>query len=113
VVRATENWGDPADEESYDLLREIWAASGLPPEFNYKTHVGYGLDAMAAANLGARKTGTGALAPVQWQRGERGSVIDYCANDIALEKKLFDKIIADGILISPKDGSTMKIRRPN
>jgi len=97
------NWRkdiDPA--RCYDILREAWAGAGLGPVFAPSTHGGYSLDAMAEANLGQKKSGHGALAPVQWQRGERGAVIDYCLQDIALTKKLFDKVLATGSLVNPK-----------
>lgn len=74
----------------YDLLREIWLCMGLNPDkFYWKTHGGVGLDAMCAANGLGGKTGNGALAPVQWQRGEIGSVIDYCLQDVKLTRDLF------------------------
>jgi hypothetical protein len=102
----------PADR-SYDLLVEIWRAAGLGPTFNCRTHGGFGLDAMCAANFGLNKTGRGDLAPIAWQRGRVGEVIDYCLNDVALTKKLVDKILTDQTLISPKDGRVLSIRMPD
>lgn len=96
----------------YDLLREIWAAAGLGPEFNAGTHANYGLNAMCEMNFGTHKTGHGGLAPVLWQRGRLGEVIDYCLNDVRLTKQLFDKVLADGTLISPKDCSMLRLRKP-
>jgi hypothetical protein len=78
------------DEKSYDLLAEIWLAKGLAPfVFDPSTHGGVGLDAVAQANGMPGKTGHGALAPVQWQRGYRGAVIDYCLRDCWLTRNLF------------------------
>jgi hypothetical protein len=75
--------------QHYDILREIWIALGLDPDnFNYRTHGGWGLDVVCQATLGIRKTGTGALAPVWWQQGKRGKVIDYCCNDVWMEGQL-------------------------
>ncbi|HVA19345.1 MAG TPA: ribonuclease H-like domain-containing protein [Solirubrobacteraceae bacterium] len=96
----------------YDLLVEIWGAAGLPPQFHPRTHGGYGLDAMAMENFQTHKTGNGALAPAMWQRGQLGEVIDYCLNDIRLTKQLFDKVLKDGTLISPRDGSTLSVMGP-
>jgi len=100
------------DERCYDLLREIWVAAGLGPTFKYPSHVGYGLDAVCERNFGTRKSGDGALAPVLWQRGDVGTVIDYCLNDVWLTKQILDKVLADGTLVSPKDGSLLTLRRP-
>ena len=100
LVKLPENW----EAKSYDLLREIWVAAGLGPEFNFKTHGGFGLDAMCEKNFGTKKSGNGALAPKMWQRGQIGNVIDYCLNDVALTKQLFDKVLADGTLQNPNGG---------
>jgi len=98
--------------KSYDLLNEIWHAAGLEPTFNYHTHSGYGLDAMCEANFGRRKTGNGALAPVLWQQGKIGATIGYCLNDITLTKMLFDRALLGEPLVSPKDGSTLRLTAP-
>jgi hypothetical protein len=76
-------------EHHYDILRGIWIALDLNPDtFNPRTHGGWGLDAVCQATLGIRKTGHGALAPVWWQQGKRGKVIDYCCNDVWMEGSL-------------------------
>ena len=87
----------------YDLLREIWTAAGLPPTWQNIDHAGYGLDATAKANGLSGKTGHGAHAPVQWQRGEHGKVIDYCLEDIRQTKSLIDKVMDTGNLVNPKN----------
>lgn len=112
VIAATNGWAMPEESICYDLLREIWAAAGLAPEFAKKTHGGYGLDAVCEKNFGAKKSGNGALAPVLWQKGQIGEVIDYCLNDVRLTKKLFDLVIAGAPVISPKDDSTLTLRSP-
>ena len=99
VLRANDINLDDAD--CYDILRELWAAHGLGSEFAPGTHTGFSLDATARKNLGAHKTGDGAMAPVDWQQGRRGKVIDYCLNDAYLTWKLFDRIMTDGELLSP------------
>lgn len=97
---------------TYDLLVEIWAGAGLGPSFDFKTHGGYGLDAVCEANFGWRKSGNGALAPILWQRGQHGEVIDYCLNDVAMEARLLDHVLAYGWIVSPKDGRKLTVRRP-
>ncbi len=42
------------------------------------------------------KTGEGALAPVWWQEGRTGKVIDYCLNDVTQEKALFEYMYVTG-----------------
>ncbi len=105
------------DEKSYDILREIWIAAGLGPEFIYPTHAGYGLDAVIKANaeiLGGSfgKTGHGVIAPVDFQSGNYGSLVDYCLTDVWLTKKLFDLIYRGSILIDPKTGKDLIVRTP-
>lgn len=93
------------DEKSYDLLVEVWAAAGLGPEYQYPSHTGFGLDACVKANFpNEAKSGHGELAPIQWQRGEIGAVIDYCLQDVRLTKMLIDKIREIGQLKNPVPG---------
>lgn len=100
-------------ENDYDILVELWAAAGLGPKFAYPTHTGFGLDAVCLANFGTRKTGHGAKAPVDWQRGNIGDVIDYCLNDVALTKRAFDAILANGGLRDPRSPDRfLAMRKP-
>lgn len=95
----------------YDLKREIWAANGLGPVFVPATHDGFGLDAVASANGLGRKAGNGALAPVWWQQGQYGHVIDYCLQDVNLTRKLFDLAIENKVK-DPKTGQLLNLRPP-
>ncbi len=99
-------------EKSYDLLQEIWRAAGLGPDFHPQTHGGYSLDAVVEANFNLTKSGTGAMAPIRFQRGEVGAVIDYCLHDIALTKRLLDRVIRGGAIRDPKTGAHLNIRKP-
>jgi RNase_H superfamily len=103
---------DIPEEQSCDLLREIWKTAGLGPVFQYPSHAGYSLDAVAKANGLQGKTGNGALAPVDWQRGEIGKVIDYCLMDVAITAKLIKLVIAQGELRSPVTGELIQVRSP-
>ena len=96
----------------YDLLVELWRAVGLGPTFRPATHGGYGLDATAQANGLPGKTGHGALAPVLWQRGEYGSVIDYCLEDVRLTEQLIRWVGERGSLECPKTGRMIDVRSP-
>ena len=86
----------------YDLLVEEWKADGLGPTFSPATHGGYGLDATLKANGIAPKSGHGALAPIQWQQGEYGSVIDYCLGDTTKTWTVIKRVIDHGFIIHPK-----------
>ncbi|MCY3753951.1 MAG: hypothetical protein OXG99_07675, partial [Alphaproteobacteria bacterium] len=98
---------------NYDLLREMWRSVGLGPEFQYPTHVGFSLDATAKANGLPGKTGHGALAPVQWQLGEIGQVVDYCLEDVRLTKTLIDKVLRYGRLTDPRfPDRVLRLPRP-
>lgn len=97
----------------YDLLRETWVSAGLAPTWQRAiSHSGYGLDAICKATFNEGKTGNGANAAIDWQRGRVGNVIDYCLMDVRLTKKLFDIAFDRGNIIDPKTLKTMKLRAP-
>ena len=84
-------WNGIHVETTYDLLREVWRGAGLGPEFDARTHADFGLDRLSQANQLTGKTGHGALAPIQWQQGKRGAVIDYCLEDVRLTATLIEQ----------------------
>lgn len=92
------------EHKHVDLLVAIWKANGLGPHFIYPTHAGFGLDAVCKVNEIGQKTGNGAMAPVLWQRGQYGEVIDYCLNDVWMTRELARKGCCN-ILASPKNNS--------
>lgn len=95
-------------ETSYDLLCEVRLASGQPAFYTPGlTRGGYNLDALAAANLGRSKTGSGALAPKLWQDGKRQEVMNYCLNDVRLTWKLLQKRLE---LVDPTNHQILKLR---
>lgn len=112
VVR--ENLTKYLETASYDILAEIWKSLGLDStKFYWGTHGGYGLDEMCKANFRTMKSGNGALAPVLWQQGKIGAVIDYCLNDVKLTRDLLNRIVFDGKLKNPKmEGKFLEIRKP-
>lgn len=111
LVKAAWDYEIPEDKH-YDILVEVWKAKGLSGTFQYPSHIGYGLDALCEKNLGIRKTGHGALAPVDWQQGKIGKVIDYCLNDIQMTRLIMSRIINTGELRCPKTNEPIKIRQP-
>jgi hypothetical protein len=110
-------------EICFDLLHAIWEADGLPVpgtlvdgeevRFDGRRHGGYGLDAVCMANFNEGKSGDGALAPVDWQRGRYGKVISYCLRDVMLTMKLWRRMINLGEIKHPKNpGTTLRFDLP-
>lgn len=107
-------WGLPRGEfvggmvnKTDDLLRRIWLALGLDPDAFTNAHKGWGLDAVASSTLGAGKVGYGGDAPRWYQAGQVQKVVNYCADDVALERDLTDFIDRYGYVV--KDGLTLKV----
>ena len=98
----------------FDILRETYAALGLEPfpdEYGPE-YRGRGLDMMCQANGLGSKTGTGAMAPISWQRGNIGIVADYCMNDVRLTKSLLDLALTDSSVIDPVTRSEFTLKNP-
>lgn len=97
------------EEKSYDLYREIYKAHGY--SFAKREH-GLKLGDCARVNLNGRdKTDDPAMAPVNWQRGLVGTVIDYCIQDVMMVRDLLDLVIA-GEFLSPKTKRLLRVRPP-
>lgn len=94
-------------DRSYDLLAEIWRGAGLPTTYEGLSHNGLGLNDCACANLGEGKTGHGAMAPLDWQQGKHGQVINYCLNDVHLTWELVDVVMRRGALVDPRNTDRM------
>lgn len=103
---------DVLNDKSFDVLVEIWRGAGLGPTFKFPSHIGYSLDAVCKANMGTQKTGHGAQAPIMWQRGQVGGVIDYCLHDVKMTKDLVDYITQYGAIKSPKNGNLISVKSP-
>jgi DEAD/DEAH box helicase domain-containing protein len=87
-----------------DMLRRIWKALKLDPDkFDKRTHGGVGLDAVTKYTLNAGKIGNGADAPKWYQNGEVQRVVNYCADDVALERDLTDFVEKYGYVMSQYD----------
>lgn len=99
--------------KSYDILEEIWRGLGLSMNFHPATHGGLKLDAFAHANFRIRKTGDGANAPIDWQNGNQGKVIDYCLADVEITRLLLTRILFRGSLKHPTTGDEIPIRKPS
>lgn len=88
---------------SVDLMRSIRRAAGHPETGPLR---GYKLDDVVRANLGRQKPMTGALAPVAWQRGQRGQVIDYCLFDASQTAELVQRC---PVIIDPVSRRTLSV----
>lgn len=96
------------DHNSYDILAEIYSALG-------SRQSGCKLENVIKANFpsSAGKAGSGADAPILWQRGYHTRVIDYCLNDVKLTKMCLDRIIRCGWLNNPiNPDKKLRIKRP-
>jgi DEAD/DEAH box helicase domain-containing protein len=82
-----------------DLLRRIWVALGFNPDVYTKGMGGCKLDDIAGATLGVRKIGEGSLAPKWYQAGQIQRVVNYCADDAAIERDLTDFVDRYGYVI--------------
>lgn len=101
------------DERCYDILKEIWVASGLTSNFQHPSHLGFSLDDVLSSNFkGIQKSGHGSFAPILWQKKQYAKVVDYCLNDIKCTKEVLDQILYRGLLKSPKTGEILNIPRP-
>lgn len=98
----------------YDILLEMIYANGAKRDKGIVPAMrkGLKLDAISQANGGKKKTEDGALAPVMWQQGKIGRVIDYCINDVMMTKQLLDQIIYLGELINPNTGKPLTMESP-
>ncbi len=79
------------------------------------------LDALAAVNLGSKKTGSGADAPLAWQRYKADpekyqedlwALLAYCMADCWLLWRLLMRVEKKGELIHPKLGRAVKLELP-
>jgi hypothetical protein len=96
--------------EHYDLCVEVRRAVAEPDFYTPgKTRGGRKLDDLARVNLGMQKPMSGALAPIAWQRGNYGEVIDYCMGDV---QKTLALIEMTPNLLDPVTQTMMTVRRP-
>lgn len=87
------------EPKTNDILRRIWQAQGFDPN---KWQAGMGgskLDDIAGATLGVRKIADGASAPREYQKGRVQWVVNYCADDVAIERDLADFVDRYGYVI--------------
>lgn len=98
------NWSN-----SVDLARLIWRAAGYAEREHPR---GMSLDALCKANGLGGKTGNGLMAPVMFQNGDIGGLIDYCLADVALTLKLYRLVVWSGGLRDPRNGEFLQVVVP-
>lgn len=83
-----------------DMLRRIWTALGIDPDnYRHGTHGSCKLDDVAGTTLKVRKIGNGADAPRWYQAGQVQRVVNYCADDVAIERDLTDFVDQYGYVV--------------
>lgn len=95
------------DRRSYDLYSAVRVSRGTMNSAH-----GPSLDTLAKANFLAGKSGSGALAPILWQQGKVGQVVDYCLNDVAITVRLLELVMA-GRLRDPDSGRILDVAIPS
>lgn len=93
---------------SWDLLRAVRVARRESPGLVG----GISLDKLCRANFLPGKTGDGAQAPILWQRGKTGQVIDYALNDCRQTVALVELVMA-GRLRDPDSGRVLVMPLPD
>ena len=94
---------------TYDLLVEIRAAAKALPKVETLGRRAYNLELLSQTNLGGGKYGTGAMAPLYWQRGRLGTLISYCLRDVQVTRALFE-LALEGGLKDPNCGRLLPMR---
>lgn len=96
-------------QTNYDILLEVrLAAYGSTSWKDQPETASYRSADIVEAN-GMEKTGDGALAPVKWQKGERKWVLDYCHNDVFIERETL-KLLLQGTLKDPNNSQVLQGR---
>lgn len=77
-------------ERCDDILERVWQARGYDPDKDAgpKMYAGTKLDEIAFNTIGQSKIGNGADAPKWYQAGDVQKVVNYCCDDVMLERDL-------------------------
>lgn len=102
------------DDKCYDVMKQLWYATGSPCDKNGKpTYWGLSLNKVLECNFeNIQKSMNGADAPIFWQDRKYQEVIDYCLDDVKLERMPLEKILITGGLISPKSKKFVRMSTP-
>jgi len=90
---------------TYDILRESRIACGWKPDDEYSAYPkGLKLDDHLLGTFGKdfMKTADGAEAPKMWQENRLGELISYNLADVRRESRLFEHVVENGWVSTPK-----------
>jgi hypothetical protein len=94
----------------FDILLMTIEAAGLKGKYwEQENPPSYKLADIAMAN-GYGKTLTGEQAPIEWQRGNKQLLIDYCKNNVCSAAETLKRLMR-GALIDPNTGNILVYRR--
>jgi len=94
---------EPLRSRTNDILRRIWRDKGLDCDGFSKSHGGYRLDDISHQLFGRGKVANGAEAPKMYQSGNWGELVNYCIDDVKLERDLTVFVERHGFIIG-RDG---------
>lgn len=93
-----------------DILVRIWRALKLNPDEFSKLHAGWGLDVVVRGTLKAPgKIANGAQAPRWFQAGKWGPLVNYCVDDVTLERDLTAFIDRYGFVVNGNTGQVLRL----
>ena len=93
-----------------DILRRIWVGLGLNPDQFSSAHKGWGLDAVSRGTLAAPgKIANGAQAPIWFQQGKWGPLVNYCVDDVTLERDLAVFVDRYGYVVNGDTGRVVRL----
>jgi DEAD/DEAH box helicase domain-containing protein len=96
--------GSQLTAPQYDILSEIWRALG-----HYQK--GYKLGDVCGRALNLEKSGSGESAPSLAAQGRWAELMDYCLNDVALTKALYNYVVDEGGILDV-NGHMLKLKAP-
>lgn len=91
----------------FDILEMVLESAGIKniAYWEMEPKRSYILASIAKGN-GYEKTLTGEQAPIEWQRGNKRLVLDYCENDVRIEAETLKRLLL-GELIDPNTGDKL------
>jgi hypothetical protein len=100
------------DEELRNFDMMVVSKRGASSSAGPTVHKGFRLDDHLAARKLPMKTANGATAPLMWQNKEIGSLVDYCLNDVQVERALFEDMWVNGVTACAAYPVPYQIERP-
>lgn len=94
---------------SIDIASHCWRAAGFAEG---ERPTGFSLAATLKANGLQGKSGNGAMAPILYQTGRTGELIDYCMTDTLRTLQLYRYIKQAGGLRDPRNGNWLTVVLP-